>query len=105
MVRRGINGLVSLQKWETVIWTSFVEVSKIHLDLPFAIFLLNQHHISQPFWMVYLHYEFLIHEFIDFYFNDFAPFLFFRMTSLKFGSICSLWQTTIGLTLGMSSVE
>lgn len=74
MVCRGVNELVNLLEWETIIGTNSVQVNKIYADLPFANFLLNKHHIGQSLQVVHPHSKFCIHEYVNFRFNNSTPF-------------------------------
>ena len=53
--RRSINDLINTREGKGVCRASFVQICVIHTDPPSAIFLKNQHWISQPLWMKDLH--------------------------------------------------
>src|SRR4051812_15959129 len=47
--RRSINNLINTGEGKRICWTSLVKICVIHTHAPGAIFLKNQHRISQPF--------------------------------------------------------
>ena len=43
-----INNLINTRESKRICWTSFVQICVVHTHAPSAIFLKNQHQISQP---------------------------------------------------------
>src|SRR4051812_435111 len=49
--RRSINNLINTGEGKRICWTSLVKIYVIHTHAPGAVFLKDQHRISQPFRM------------------------------------------------------
>ena len=53
--RRSINNLINMGEGERICWTSLIKIRVIHTHTPSAVFLKNQHWISQPLRVKDLH--------------------------------------------------
>ena len=107
MTRSWVHQLVNAWQRIAIPRASLVQISEVHTHPPFAVSLLDHHHINQPVWVINFSDKFCCGQLLNFFFNGIISFransIFFWHTSLEEEYTFKRWVMTLGWILGMSS--